>query len=124
MPENLFVSPIQNQASGFASPAESEREPPLDLSRQLIAHPAATFMLRARGSWPELGIRTGDLLLVDRAWEPAPGLLALGIRDGSFCLGRLQRTAWGWRLGSSATGPAQLDDEIWGVICHVIRQLV
>lgn len=121
MSENPFVSPIQNQAMGFASPAETEREPPLDLSRQLIAHPAATFLLRARSHWPEFGIRAGDLLVVDRAWEPATGLLALGVQEGSFCLGRLQRTGRSWRFGPTALGS---EDEIWGVVCHVIRQLV
>lgn len=119
MPENLFVSPIQNQATGFASPAETEREPPLDLNRQLIAHPAATFLLRARGHWPEFGIRSGDMLVVDRAWEPAERLLVLGVRDGAFCLGRLRRVPGGWRFG---TGEGQ--ELIWGVICHVVRQLV
>ncbi len=118
--ENLFVVPIQNQASGFASPAESEREPCLDLGKQLIAHPAATFLLRAGTDWREFGICKGDLLVVDRAWEPYAGLLAMGIREGSFCLGRLQRSAWGWRLGQQA----EPDDEIWGVVCHVIRRLV
>ena len=121
MSENPFISPIQNQAMGFASPAETEREPPLDLSRQLIAHPAATFLIRSRSNWPEFGIRSGDMLVVDRAWEPAQGLLALGIQDGAFCLGRLKRSRQGWQFG-----PAQLqaEDEIWGVVCHVIRQLV
>jgi DNA polymerase V len=121
MPENPFVSPIQNQAMGFVSPAETEREPPLDLSRQLIAHPAATFLLRASSHWPEFGIRSGDTLVVDRAWEPATGLLVLGVQNGDFCLGRLQKTAQGWRFGQVQL---KTEDQIWGVVCHVIRKFV
>lgn len=118
--ENPYVVPIQNQATGFASPAETEREPCLDLGKQLVAHPAATFLLRASTDWPEFGIRKGDLLVVDRAWEPHAGLLAMGVREGCFCLGRLQRAGRGWRLGKQVG----FEEEIWGVVCHVIRRLV
>lgn len=119
--DNPFISPIQNQAMGFVSPAETEREQPLDISRQLIAHPAATFLLRASSHWPEFGICSGDMLVVDRAWDPATGLLALGIQDGDFCLGRLKKTSHGWLLGRVQIGA---EDQIWGVVCHVIRQFV
>lgn len=121
MPENPFVHPIPNQTTGFASPAETEREAPLSLDKQLIAHPAATFLLRSEASWPEYGVRAGDIIVVDRAWEPASGLVALGIQDGRFCLGRLQRTGRSLQFSSSA---GRAETELWGIVCHVIHPLV
>lgn len=121
MPEKPFVRPIPNQTTGFASPAETEREAPLSLDKQLIAHPAATYLLRSEASWPDYGVNAGDILVVDRAWEPASGLVALGIEDGRFCLGRLQRTGRSWQLSSMSCGS---NVELWGVVCHVIHPMV
>ena len=117
--------PPANQATGFCSPAETEREAPLDLNQYVMAHPAASYFWRAARDWPEFGIRAGDILLVDRAWEPRHGLLALGLAQNQFCLGRLvqlasrREGAQGWRLQDTAS-----QVEIWGVVCHVIRRLV
>jgi DNA polymerase V len=122
MQENLFVSITPNQVSGFASPAESEREKPLDLSRYLMPHPAATFFMRAGGHWPEYGIVPGDLLIIDRSRAPEPDLLGVGISAGDFCLGRLRRVPQGWLIcGPQGT---QTAEEFWGIICHVVHAWV
>lgn len=119
MQENFFIPLSPNQVSGFASPAESEREKPLDLSRYLMPHPAATYLLRAQGHWPEYGILAGDLLIIDRARAPRPDALAVGIQGGQFCLGRLQQGPQGWLL----SGPqgSHVLEEFWGRVCHVVH---
>ncbi|PKL79956.1 MAG: hypothetical protein CVV27_01100 [Candidatus Melainabacteria bacterium HGW-Melainabacteria-1] len=108
--------------TGFPSPAETHWEPPLDLNHQLIAHPAASFVVRARRAWPRLGVCAGDLLLVDRALEPRSQQVVLGVLDGAFCLGRLRLGQHGLALDA---GPGPLQELlIWGVVTCVMRRLV
>ena len=60
--------------AGFPSPAEQYVERPLDLNELLVARPAATYFVRAEGDSMEgAGIRSGDLLVVDRSLEPVNG---------------------------------------------------
>lgn len=58
--------------AGFPSPADDFLEGALDLNQHLIRHPAATFFVHVSGdSTREAGIHSGELLIVDRALEPA-----------------------------------------------------
>jgi len=61
----LFLSPV---ACGFPSPAQDYTEQTIDLNQLCVAHPAATYFVRAAGdSMVDHGIRDGDLLVVDRS---------------------------------------------------------
>ena len=61
-------------AAGFPSPAEEYVEISLDLNKELIKHPAATFYARVKGnSMVDAGIEDGDLLIIDKALEPKDG---------------------------------------------------
>ena len=67
----LMSSPV---AAGFPSPAEQYVESPLDLNELLVHRPAATFFVRAAGdSMTGAGIRSGDILVVDRSLHAGRG---------------------------------------------------
>ncbi len=55
--------------AGFPSPAEDYIEGRIDLNKDLIKHPLATFYVRVIGDSMETVICSGDLLIVDRMPE-------------------------------------------------------
>jgi DNA polymerase V len=68
-------------SAGFPSPAEDYVEGRIDLNRDLIKHPLATFYIKVEGdSMVEAGIYPGSLLVVDRAAE---------VREGHIIVARL-----------------------------------
>jgi DNA polymerase V len=76
----LFLARVP---AGFPSPADDHLDKALDLNEHLIQHPAATFFCREGGdSMQGLGIFDGDLLIIDRAIEPAHGDVVLAALDG------------------------------------------
>ncbi len=76
--------------AGFPSPAQDYLSESIDLNRELIEHPAATFYARVRGdSMSEEGITEDDILVIDRSIEPEHGDLADCCLDGEFTLKRL-----------------------------------
>jgi DNA polymerase V len=102
--------------AGFPSPADDYLEDTLDLKRMLIAHPAATFFMRADcDSAIDADIRPGDILVVDRSLKPHKGSVIVAVADGEMTLKRMP--------GSAKT---QSDDatevfEVWGVVTYVIH---
>lgn len=116
-------------AAGFPSPADDHLEGPLDLNAHLVAHPAATFVVRVAGdSMAGAGIRDGDLLVVDRAREPAPDAIVVAVVDGELTVKRLRVGPRG-RVRLEAENPAYPPIEpgegaelrIWGVVAHAIH---
>lgn len=72
-------------AGGFESPADDYLQDSLSLDDLLIKHPAATYMVWAKGSCQEaIGIFDGDLLIVDRALEPRHGDVVIALLDGEL----------------------------------------
>lgn len=54
--------------AGFPNPAADSSLRSLDLNQLLIQHTASTYLFRIRGDdWTGLGIRDGDIAIVDRA---------------------------------------------------------
>ena len=95
----------------FFQPHEGRQfDGPLDLNEHLVRHPAATFFMRAGSdSQREVGIREGDLLVVDRAARPSPGKVVVAVRGGEIRMERFR-------------APADEEElEIWGVITHAIH---
>ncbi|MGL4764786.1 MAG: S24 family peptidase [Aeromonas sp.] len=67
----LFLCPV---AGGFPSPAQDYTEQTIDLNLLCVAHPAATYFVRAAGdSMVEHGIHDGDLLVVDHSHKAQHG---------------------------------------------------
>lgn len=80
--------------AGFPSPADGLDIAEIDLNRELIRHPQATFLVRASGpSMVLAGIHDGDMLLVDRAIDAQPGHIVIGIIDNDFTVKYLRRRA-------------------------------
>jgi DNA polymerase V len=77
--------------TGFANPSEQFAEKRLDLNALLIRHPAATFLLRAKGEDSKnLGICSGDILVVDRSIQPGDNALVVVAAEGVLRLSRVK----------------------------------
>jgi DNA polymerase V len=90
--------------------AEDYEDQGLDLTKRLIARPAATFFMRATGGAPDADVRDGDLLVVDRGETAAEGRVVVAIVAGELVVRRL---APGWREDDGL--------EIWGVVNWIVR---
>lgn len=116
----VLVEPVP---AGFPSPATDYYEERLSLDEHLIEHKEATFFVRVRGgSMVGFGIHDGDLLVVDRALNPADHSVVIAVLDGQFTVKQLCRLQDGILLRSGApghgdilvSGEQQLD--VWGVV--------
>lgn len=73
--------------AGFPSPAENYMTGGIDLNKELVRHPAATFYARVVGdSMIEAGVSEGDILVIDRSLEAREGDMAVCFIDGEFTL--------------------------------------
>lgn len=117
--------------AGFPSPADDYLDGEIDLSRHLIEHPAATFLMRVAGeSMREAGILDGDLVVVDRSVEPMNGHVVVAVCNGDMTIKRLRWLRDG-RAVLQAENPdypefvigEELPAEIWGVVVAVVRKL-
>lgn len=117
-------------SAGFPSPADDYVETALDLNAYLIRNPAATFMVRVSGdSMTGAGISDGDILVVDRSEEPAPGRIVVAVLDGELTVKRLVRKDGRILLApeNPLYKPIAVNDEqdlhVWGVVSGVVRKL-
>ena len=101
----------------------------LDLNELLITHPAATFFVRVSGdSMKEANIKSGDVLVVDRAVEPKNGDIVIAHLSGEFTVKRILKK--GKRLFLNPENPAfppievnqEEDFQVWGVVTYVIHK--
>nr|QLG01646.1 Error-prone repair protein UmuD [Klebsiella pneumoniae] len=133
----LFVAPEQEPVpstaplftercpAGFPSPAADYTEEELDLNAYCIRRPAATFFVRAIGdSMKEMGLHSGDLMVVDKAEKPLQGDIVIAETDGEFTVKRLQLTP---RIALLPMNPAYPtlypeDLQIFGVVTAFIHK--
>lgn len=116
-------------AAGFPSPADDFVEGALDLNEHLIAHPAATFMVRVEGaSMTGAGIFSGDILIVDRSLEARSGHIVIAVVGAEMTVKRLLRAGSGWLLKAEHPDHpptplgADADCAIWGVVTGSVRR--
>lgn len=123
----LFLSSI---SAGFPSPAEDHIDKSIDLNEHLVQHPAATFFIRVKGdSMTDAGIQNGDLLVVDRAMEPADNKIVIAVVDGELTVKRLRKR--GKKVTLEAANPKfspieitdQMEAVVWGVVTNVIHKV-
>jgi DNA polymerase V len=121
----FFATPVR---AGFPSPADDHQEDRLDLNHHLVRHPEATYYLRARGdSMTGAGIHDGDLLMVDRAIEAAPGMIVVAAVDGEFTVKRLESAPNGLCLAPANPDYPKIvlqdaqELTLWGVVINVIH---
>jgi len=116
--------------AGFPSPAEDYIEKKLDLNKYLIRHTAATFFVRVTGeSMIDAGIHPGDILIVDRAIEPADKKVVIAVIDGEFLVKRIRMIEGKILLmpENENYDPLKIENkmnfEVWGVVTNVIHRL-
>ena len=116
--------------AGFPSPADDFLEGTIDLNKELIKNKSATFFVRAKGSsMKEAGIKSGDLLIVDKSIEAKNGNIAVCFIDGDFTVKRIKIEMDCIYLlpANSDFNPIKVTSEndfvIWGVVTNVIKSL-
>lgn len=119
----------QGIQAGFPSPAQDYISETVDLNREIVKHPAATFYGRVSGdSMIEEGIEQGDMLVIDRSLQPEEGDLVVCCVDGDFTLKRIHiEPGRVWLLPSNETyDPILVTPEnqfsIWGVVTYTIKR--
>ena len=77
-------------SAGFPSPADDYVESAIDLNREIIKHPSATFCVRAAGdSMIDAGIRPNTTLIVDRMIETKSGDVVIARIGDEMCVKEL-----------------------------------
>ena len=131
MPEDQLPGLAQSGIhAGFPSPATDYMTQAIDLNKELVRHPAATFYGRVVGdSMIDAGVDEGDILVIDRALEAQDGDMAVCFVDGEFTLKHLKI-----RDGRITLVPANdkypsievdegTDFKMWGVVIYVIKKV-
>ena len=122
--------------AGFPSPATDYMTQAIDLNKELVKHPAATFYGRVVGdSMIDAGVEEGDILVIDKSLEPQDGDMAVCFIDGEFTLKHLRFCE------GSGTGVRKLilvpandrypsievdegtDFKMWGIVTYVIKKI-
>ena len=116
--------------AGFPSPATDYMTQAIDLNKELVKHPAATFYGRVVGdSMLDDGVEEGDILVIDKALEARDGDMAVCFVDGEFTLMRLK-----FHDDALSLVPANpkypvievtegVDFMMWGVVTYIIKKV-
>jgi DNA polymerase V len=124
--------PLYSEAvsAGFPSPAQDYQEGKIDLNRELIQRPDATFCVTVSGeSMIDANLQDGDMLLVERGLDAHSGDIILAILDGDFTVKRLHRDGNSIALlpANSRFAPipihADQDFAVWGVVKWVLHKV-
>ncbi len=116
--------------AGFPSPVQDAYlRQPIDLNKELVDHPATTFIVRVAGdSMIDEGIDSGDLLLVDRSLYPSQRNLTICMVDGEFCVKRIVQRGNKVLLksGNRRYPPIEVGGNteftVWGVVTWVLKR--
>ena len=113
--------------AGFPSPAEDYVEGRIDLNRDLIKHPLATFYIRVDGDSMEPRIHEGALLIVDRMAEAKDDDIIIARIGSEFFVKKLHVDENGrvWLLSENKKYPPlhiteEMDFEAWGRVMNSI----
>lgn len=119
--------------AGFPSPAQDYLDKSLDLNRELIDHPAATFYARVVGlSMIRAGIDEGDILVIDRSLEAQHNDIVVAFVNGEFTMKYLDLSQKNQnrillRPANDDFPPIEIspydDFTVWGVVTKVIKNL-
>ena len=116
--------------AGFPSPATDYMTQAIDLNKELVKHPAATFYGRVVGdSMIDAGVDEGDILVIDKSLEPQEGDMAVCFVDGEFTLKYLRFHQGGLTLQPandrypSIEVGEDTDFKVWGIVTYVIKNV-
>ena len=120
----------QGISAGFPSPADDFLDLSIDLNKELIKHPYATFYGRVSGdSMIGAGLDDGDLLVIDKSLEPRDGKIAVCFVDGEFTVKRIKIEADAiWLMPeNNKYKPLKVTEDnefvIWGMVTSVIKSM-
>ena len=123
---DLYLSKVR---AGFPSPADDFKDKSIDLNDHLIKDKEATFIVKVTGnSMVNAGIKSGDLLIVDRSIKPKDKKIVLAVINGEFTIKRIRIKGEKIYLApeNEEFSPIEIteamDFEIWGVIKWVLHE--
>ena len=127
----LFPLVKETVSAGFPSPADDYMDMDLDLHDNLVQNPSSTFCVKAIGeSMKDAGIKSGDVMIVDRSLEPKNRSIVLAVIDGEFTVKRVNVNNNELYLmpENDTFTPIKITEEmdfqIWGVITFIIHKAV
>lgn len=116
--------------AGFPSPATDYMTQAIDLNKELVKHPAATFYGRVVGdSMIDAGVDEGDILVIDRSLTAKDGDMAVCFVDGEFMLKYLRRKDNQLTLVPANPNYPQIqitegmEFRMWGVVTYIIKKV-
>ncbi len=114
--------------AGFPSPAEDYVEPEIDPVKLLIKN-SSTFCSRAKCCYDDVGISTGDIVVIDRSLNCKEGMAAC-ILEGQFTIKRFKRErGMVWILPPKDTDYEPIilqegdDFMVWGIVTYIIKKV-
>ena len=120
----------KNISAGFPSPADDYMDMSLDLNKELIKDPNATFYGRVKGnSMQNIGIMDGDVLVIDRSLDPTNDAIAVCFIDGDFTVKRVhvEKDACFLIPENEDYDPIPVGEDndfmIWGIVTYVIKKM-
>ena len=115
--------------AGFPSPADDYLDMDLNLHDYLVQHPSATFCVKAIGdSMVDAGIKSSDVMVIDRALTPKNNDIILAVIDGEFTVKRINKNDEELYLipANENYRPVKItedmDFQVWGVVTFIIHK--
>lgn len=145
-----FGPDIPDIHAGFPSPAQDYMKGIIDLNKELVRHPEATYYGRVVGnSMIDAGVCEGDVLVIDKSLEPHDGDMCVCYIDGEFALKYISFQAPGSRARKAPKAPVSYnilkykdiwllpadpdyppihveegnDFTLWGVVTYIIKKV-
>ena len=116
--------------AGFPSPAEDYTELKMDLNKELVKNPDATFLARVKGkSMQDAGLNEGDILIIDRSLEPANNKKAVCFLDGGVTVKKIRierRVCWLIPENEEFEKIRVTEENdfiIWGIVTYIIKKV-
>lgn len=128
--KSLVLPLAEKITAGFPSPAEDFLDLSIDLNKEFIKHPNATFFGKVSGdSMIDAGLNDGDLLIIDKSLEPKNNSIAVCFLDGEFTVKRvLRKKNKLWLIAENKNYQPipvypENDFVIWGIVTTVIKKI-
>jgi len=120
----LFMNKVH---AGFPSPAMDYMEERIDLNKEFIKHPLATFIVECTGdSMINAFIPPKAKLIVDRSISPKSGDIVLAVINGEFTVKFLKQNEYNCFLIPANNKYKEIkilpemNMEVWGVVTSII----
>lgn len=102
---------LERLSAGPPSPRDDYIDKEVDLNQLLIKNPESTFFVTVEGnSMSDVGIHSGDILIVDRALEANSDDIVVAIINGELIVKRIEITK-------------ETELYIWGVVTYALHRL-